>query len=87
MREPETKSDDGVLALQALGWLLSDERRAARFLAITGLDPGGLRAMAGSAALDDAVLGFLEAHQPDLIACAEAIGVDAQRLARPERAW
>lgn len=87
MRQAETKPDDDALALKALGWLLSDDRRATRFLAITGLDPDGLRALAGTTALDDAVLGFLEAHQPDLIACAEAIGVEPQRLARPERAW
>jgi Protein of unknown function (DUF3572) len=87
MREAETNPDHGGMALQALGWLLSDDRRAQRFLSITGLDPEGLRALAGSSALDDAVLGFLEAYQPDLIACAEAIGVEPQKLARPERGW
>ena len=87
MREPETKSDDGALALQALGWVLADDNRASRFLQLTGLDPQGLRAIAGTAALDDAVLSFLEAYQPDLIACAEAIGVAPARLARPERPW
>ena len=86
MREPETKRDD-ALALQALGWVLADERRAMRFLQLTGLDPDGLRAIAGTAALDDAVLGFLEAHQPDLVACAQALQVKPEQLARPERAW
>ena len=86
MRPAETKRDD-ALALQALGWVLADEKRATRFLQLTGLDPDGLRAIAGTPALDDAVLGFLEAHQPDLVACAEALEVTPQRLARPERAW
>ena len=87
MHEPETKSDHDALALQALGWVLADERRATRFLQLTGLNPDGLRAIAGTVALDDAVLSFLEAHQPDLVACAEAMGVAPVRLARPERPW
>jgi hypothetical protein len=78
----ETIADDPeTLALQALAWTLGEESRASRFLALTGLDPDTLRASAGRAATLDAVLGFLIAHQPDLIACAEAIGVAPERLA------
>jgi len=42
-------------------------------LALTGLDPAELRMRAGEPALLAAVLTFLEAHEPDLIACAEAL--------------
>ncbi|MEL7445652.1 MAG: DUF3572 family protein, partial [Pseudomonadota bacterium] len=32
-----------VLALAALGWMLSDDDRAQRYLSLTGLDPDSLR--------------------------------------------
>jgi hypothetical protein len=49
--------------------------RADRFLAITGLDPDGLRAAIGESATHLAVLDFLLAHEPDLLAAAEALGL------------
>ena len=63
-----------VIALQALGATLSDERRAARLLDMSGLDAADLRTRAGEPALLAAVLRFLESHEPDLIAVAEEIG-------------
>ena len=62
-------------ALQALAWILSDDGRAQRFVALTGIDPGDLRARAGDPAVMDAALGFLEAHEPDLFACAAYLGI------------
>jgi hypothetical protein len=62
-----------ALALGALGWALSDDRRAMRLLALTGLRPEDLRARLGDPNLLAAVLRFLEAHEPDLIACADAL--------------
>lgn len=69
------RSDSNVetLALAALGWTVSEPARAKRLLALTGLDAGELRARLGDPALLAATLAFLEAHEPDLIACAEAI--------------
>ncbi|CAN5430974.1 hypothetical protein BH10PSE12_BH10PSE12_37910 [soil metagenome] len=72
--------DPQTLALLALGWLLSDERRAERLLALTGLDAQALRAGVGDSGVLDAILGFLEGHEPDLIACAEAIDCRPQAL-------
>ena len=72
-----TASNDApaeVVALQALAATLSDERRAARLLDMSGLDAADLRERAGEPALLAAVLRFLEAHEPDLIAVAEEIG-------------
>jgi hypothetical protein len=71
-----------VLALATLGWVLQDEGRADRFLAVTGLTPDELRAGLGDPATQAAVLDFLCAHEPDLIAAAEAIGVEPAELAR-----
>lgn len=73
MAAPETNA--AALALQALAWTLSDSLRANRLLDLTGLDPAGLRARAGEPSLLAATLGFLEAHEPDLLACAEALEV------------
>ncbi len=69
-----------TLALGALAWTLAEPARAARLLAVTGLDPADLRARAGDPALLAAVLGFLEAHEPDLLACAEATGTTPAAL-------
>jgi len=66
-------SNDEAIGLHALVWTLGDADRAARLLALTGLDPSQLRASAGQPATLAAVLGFLEAHEADLVACAEAL--------------
>ena len=68
------------MALSALGWVLSDETRASRLLALTGLTPDELRAGLGDPALLVAVLDFLCAHEPDLVAAADALGVTPQDL-------
>lgn len=68
-------TNDAALALHALGWTLGDGARAERFLALTGLTPEALRARLDEPKMLAAALRFLEAHEPDLIACAESIGV------------
>lgn len=55
--------------------------RAERFLAVTGLDADGLRTAIGEPATHLAVLDFLCAHEPDLIAAAEALGMRPAELA------
>jgi hypothetical protein len=78
MAAPETNAE--ALALQALAWTLGDQARASRLLNLTGLEPAELRARAGEPALLAAALGFLEAHEPDLLACAEDLDVTPQSL-------
>ncbi len=76
MRAPDTnRADDETLALSALAWILADQARAERLLALTGLDVETLRARASERPLLAAVLGFLCQYEPDLLACADAIGV------------
>lgn len=88
MRAAETNGDVTALALAALGWTVSDGDRAQRLLDVTGLTPADLRARAGEAAVLAAVLGFLEAYEPDLIACAEAIDTrPAALVAARARLW
>jgi hypothetical protein len=77
------RDEDGVAtALSALAWTLADARRADRLLGVTGLSPDALRARALEPALLAAVLQFLEGHEPDLIACAEALGRSPADLIR-----
>jgi len=74
------------LALRALAWTLAEQARADRMLALTGLAADDLRARAADPAVLAAVLGFLEAYEPDLIACAEALEVlPAQLVLARER--
>ena len=73
--------DAEALALAALAATLTDDRRAQRFLDLTGLDAGDLRARAGDRGLLAALLAFLEAHEPDLEDVAQAIGIRPEKLA------
>ena len=83
---------DEALALQALGWILTDEPRAERLLALTGLAPDELRESLGERSTLAAILSFLTAHEADLVACAvgldrkpEEIAAAAHRLSGDER--
>lgn len=69
------ETDPIALALQALAFVLADQARAERLLALTGLSAAELRARAAEPALLAAVLGFLESHEPDLVAAAAALDV------------
>jgi len=70
------------LALRALAWTLAEQARAERMLALTGLTGDDLRLRAAEPAVLAALLGFLEAYEPDLIACAEALEVTPTDLVR-----
>jgi hypothetical protein len=82
----DTQEDAQTLALRALAWTLAEQDRARRLLDLTGLDPADLRARAGDPAVLGAALGFLQAHQPDLLACAEALEVSPERLIAAQEA-
>jgi hypothetical protein len=81
----ETNTDPQALALAALGWILADAARAERLLALTGLTPADLRSRLGDLSLLAAILRFLEAYEPDLVACADALGVAAAALVEARR--
>jgi outer membrane protein TolC len=85
---PSTRTnppDPEALALSALGWTLTDENRARRLLALTGLGPDDLRERLNQPPVLSAILGFLEAHEPDLLACAEALDVSPSDLVAARR--
>ncbi len=78
-------TDAVALALGALAATLGDERRAHRFLDLTGIGTDELRRRAGEPALLAALLRFLEAHEPDLLSVAEELGVKPEVLVEARR--
>ena len=78
--------DPDALALSALGWVLTDQDRAERLLALTGLTPEILRERLTDRAVLGAVLDFLASHEPDLLLAADALDVPpAELVAARER--
>ncbi|MEX2299140.1 MAG: DUF3572 domain-containing protein [Dongiaceae bacterium] len=83
---PNTPPDAETLALIALAYVASDDALLPRFLALSGLDLDDLRARAQDPVMLGAVLDFLMAHEPDLIAFAEAQEILPAAVARARRA-
>jgi hypothetical protein len=82
LRDPDSPGQEAAaLALEALAWVLADGTRAQRFLDLTGLTPEALRTSLSQQTTLAAVLDFLAAHEPDLTAAADALGIPPERLA------
>lgn len=79
-------TDPVALLLDALVWTLQDGTRADRFLALTGLDADQLRHYASSPATLRALAGFLADHEPDLVACADALQIAPTAIPAAARA-
>ncbi len=75
-----SSSDPFIVALKALVFIVSDDTLANRLLDLTGLTPDDLRSGAQDPAVLGAVIDFLESHEPNLIACAQQIGVTPAQL-------
>lgn len=73
-------NDPLSVALAALAATLSDDRRAQRFIDLTGIGTDELRQKAGEPSLLAALLRFLEAYEPDLLAVSAELGVRPQDL-------
>lgn len=86
IRDRSPAPDPQALSLAALGWVLADDDRAQRLLALTGLDGDRLRAGLGDPAVLGAVLDFLLANEHDLVAAAEALDVPPESIARARQA-
>ena len=83
----QTPNDPHALALAALAATLTDERRALRFLDLTGIGTEELRRRASEPRLLSALIGFLEAHEPDLLSVSEQIGVRPDALVAARRSF
>jgi len=78
--------DPETLALLALAHVVGDEALLPRFLALSGCASDELRERAQDPVLLGAVLDFLLAHEPDLIAFADAQNLPPPAIARARRA-
>ena len=85
MAAQDTSHDPAMLGLRALVWTLAEPSRAQRLLDVTGLTPADLKASASNPTTLSAVLGFLENHEPDLVACAAELGVRPEALVAAHR--
>ena len=81
----DSPNDPEALALAALAQTLGDGRRAHRFLDLTGIGTDELRRRAGDPSLLAALIRFLEAHEPDLVAVAAELGVSPAQLVQARR--
>lgn len=85
-QSPAHRPDDpDTIALSALGWVLSDDDRAERLMALTGLDADTLRDQLTEPAVLGAVLEFLVNHEPDLVLAADALGRRPEELVEAHR--
>ena len=73
-------NDPTALALRALAATLGDQRLAERFLSLSGIDPPDLRQRASDSDVLAALLRFLEANEPDLVAIADELQVKPAAL-------
>ncbi|MCW5713851.1 MAG: DUF3572 family protein [Bauldia sp.] len=75
-QEKIVSNDDAeTIAVQGLAFLANDPDRLGRFLALTGLQPEGIRAAAADPAFLAGVLRHIAGWEPDLLAFADAAAV------------
>lgn len=66
--------------------MLTDQPRADRLLALTGLTPEALRGGLGDRAVLGAVLEFLAGHEAELVAAAIALDLPPEAISAAARA-
>lgn len=74
-----------AIAIEALGFIASDEARLVQFLRATGYDPAAIRAEAGSPFFLAGVLDFLLGDESLLLVFASHGGFDPSRIAAARR--
>lgn len=82
MKRPDmTRNEAESLAVGALSQIAGDATLLPRFLAITGIEASEIRRAAAEPGFLAGVLDFVLAHEPTLLALADASGVDPARFA------
>jgi hypothetical protein len=82
-RQPREAAE--ALAIQALNFLATEPERLARFLALSGLDPGSIRSAAAESGFLAGVLAHLGEDEPLLVAFAAEAGVTPTEVDRARR--
>jgi len=70
------------LAIAALGYIAGDPEQLSRFLALTGIDPGAIRAAAAEPGFLAGVLAYISGNERTLIAFAAHAGVAPEAIER-----
>lgn len=66
------------IATDAFVWVAGDDERLGRFLDLTGLAPGDLRAAAAEPGFFASVMDFVAAYEPDAAAFAQSRGLSPE---------
>lgn len=74
------------LAIQALSYLAEDDERLGRFLALSGLDPSGIRSAAGQPGFLAGVLDHIVSDERMLVAFAQQSGLAPEEIAKAHSA-
>ncbi len=74
------------IALEATAFIIENDTLRERLLALTGLDGDDIRTRLSEDAFLASLLEFLLAHEPDLLACAEATNNEPEDLIHAWRA-
>lgn len=80
-----TSSDPQELTVSVLVWLAAEPELLSRFLALSGLDAGNLRAAAQEPGFPVGLLNFLMSHEPTLIKFCEDTGTAPESVATAYR--
>ncbi len=81
-----TRRDAAVaLAIAALGYLAGDSQRLDRFLAVTGIDPGSIRAAATQPGFLAGVLEYISADERMVVAFAAHADVAPQEIEKAKQ--
>jgi len=73
------------LAIVALGYIASDPEQLSRFLALTGIDPGAIRAAANEPGFLAGVLGYISGNERTLVAFAAHAGVAPDEVEKAKK--
>jgi hypothetical protein len=68
------------LAIGALGFIAADPEELSRFLALTGIDPGAIRAAAAETGFLGGVLAYVAGNERTLLAFAAQAGVAPEEI-------
>jgi hypothetical protein len=81
--QKDTSAEDAEsTAIAVLAWLAGEPELLSRFLALTGVDPSGLRAAAANRGFLAGLVEFLMGHEPTLMAFCEATGTKPEQVVR-----
>jgi hypothetical protein len=76
-----SREEAEALAVSALAFVAAEPERLGRFLSLSGLGPETVRQAARDPAFLPAVLDYLMAHEPDLLAFAAELKLDPAAVA------